>query len=66
MSVSMAGSAQNVQQALNSVRQTIQTDQVVAAAVVEAANQAQQQAVQEPVEVTPQDEHRGQNVDVKA
>jgi len=65
MSVSMAGSAQSVQQSLNLVRQTIQVDQVVAAAAVEASNQASKASVQETPEVTPVDESRGQNVDVR-
>jgi len=65
MSVNMAGSAQSVQQSLNLVRQTIQVDQVVAAAAVEASSQASKTAVQETPEVTPADESRGHNLDVR-
>lgn len=68
MSVNMAGSAQNVQQSLNMVRQTVQVDQLVSAAAVEASSQASKISVQEasvsaPVEATS--ESRGQSVDIK-
>jgi hypothetical protein len=66
MSINMAGSAQSVQQSLNLVRQNISVDQVAAAAAVEASHQASKIAVQETPEVTPADENRGHNLDVRA
>ncbi|PCI38608.1 MAG: hypothetical protein COB46_10965 [Rhodospirillaceae bacterium] len=68
MSVNMAGSAQNVQQSLNMVRQTIQVDQLVSAAAVEATNQASKISVQEASEPAPVEaasESRGHSVDIK-
>jgi len=69
MSVNLAaGSAHNVQQSLATVRQNISADQVAAAAVVEAGNQASKisvQAASEPKESAPVSETRGSNVDVQ-
>ena len=69
MSVSLAGSAQGVQQSLNVVRQNIQVDQIASAAAVEASSQAGKISVQEATvsrEVTPADDGRGQHVDIRA
>jgi len=70
MSVNAAGSASNVQQALVALRQSVQAEQVAAVVVTEAANQAAQNAQQDP----SRDAHkealasngRGGVVDVKA
>lgn len=69
MSVNAAGSAQNVQQALYALRQTVQAEQVAAAtlseAVTEAAKQAGQQQPQ-PTEDAAKAPGVGENLDVKA
>lgn len=67
MSVSAAGSAQNVQQAVAVLRQTVQAEQVVASAVVEVATQAAKDAVQSTVpDNGPRTEGIGERVDVRA
>ena len=71
MSVNAASSANNVQQALVALRQTVQAEQVAAVAVTEAANQAaqhaQQQSVAQDVQQTARAEDgRGGVVDVEA
>lgn len=62
MSVNAAGSSLNVQQAMIALRQSIQQEQVAAAAFVEAAQQGVRnaQADSQPAE------GRGEKVDVKA
>lgn len=67
MSVNAAGSAINVQQAMIALRQGVSQEQVAAAAMMEAANQAardtaQAQAVEEPAS----SEGRGEKIDVEA
>ena len=67
MSVSAAGSAQNVQQAVAVLRQTVQAEQVVASAVTEAATQAAKDAAQSTVpDNGPRTEGIGENIDVRA
>lgn len=71
MSVSAAGSASNVQQALVALRQTVQPEQVAAVVVTEAANQAaqssqQQVAAQDAQKAGDSVEGRGEVVDVEA
>jgi len=56
MSVDAAGSASSVQQALVTLRQTVQAEQVAAVVVTESANQAAQSAQQVAV---AQDAHKG-------
>ena len=68
MSVNMAGSAQNVQQSLNMVRQTIQVDQLVSAAAVEATSQASKTSAQEVASSEPAkaaSDTRGHSVDIQ-
>lgn len=70
MSVNAAGSAQNVQQAVTALRQTVQAEQVAASALsevaTEAAKQAGQQAAQNdaPPQESSSEEGLGQTVDV--
>lgn len=68
MSVSAAGSAQNVQQAVAVLRQTVQAEQVAGSAMVEAATQAgKDAAVQNAVpDNGPRTEGVGERVDVRA
>lgn len=60
MSVNAAGSAQNVQQAVAVLRQTVQAEQVAAAALVEAATQPT------PESAGPKVPGVGEKLDVKA
>lgn len=66
MSANAAGSALNAQNAVHMLRQTIQAEQVAAAAMTEAAKQAVQAAPQpaRSVEAAPPS-GVGENVDVK-
>lgn len=68
MSVNAAGSAVNVQQAMIALRQAVSQEQVAAAAVMEAANQAtvSAQAQSQTGEDPANPEGRGEKVDVKA
>lgn len=67
MSVSAAGSAQNVQQAVAAIRQTVQAEQLVASVVTEAATQAAKDAAQSAVpDNGPRTEGIGERVDVRA
>jgi hypothetical protein len=73
MSVNAAGSAQNVQQALNAIRQNVQAEQVVAAVLADPSQQASQQATQQASQADQHDvgadnRHKGLGavVDVKA
>lgn len=67
MSVNAAGSAQNVQQAITILRQTVQAEQVAASALSEAATQSVKEAVQSAAHDNgPKTEGIGENVDVKA
>ncbi|HEY9163423.1 MAG TPA: hypothetical protein VIN57_02345 [Magnetovibrio sp.] len=68
MSVNAAGSTQNVQQALNGLRQNVQAEQVAAAALAEAAvqAQAQPQAPQQAENDGPKTPGVGENLDIKA
>ena len=67
MSVDAAGSAMNVQLAVASLRQAVQTEQVAAAALIQASTQAAQQA---PQAAAPDAASKvpgvGENVDIKA
>lgn len=56
MSVNAAGSASSVQQALVTLRQNVQAEQVAAVVVTEAATQAAQGAQQDSA---AQDAHKG-------
>ena len=67
MSVDAAGSAMNVQLAVTSLRQAVQTEQVAAAALIQASNQAAQQAPQPAApDAAPKTPGVGENVDLKA
>lgn len=67
MSVNSAGSAQNVQQALYALRQTVQAEQVAAATLSEAATEAAKQAgQQQPAEDAAKAPGVGEKLDVKA
>lgn len=68
MSVNAAGSTQNVQQALNALRQNVQAEQVAAAALAEVATQPQAQPqIREQAESNgPKTAGVGENLDVKA
>ncbi|MCK5444406.1 MAG: hypothetical protein KAI73_02210 [Rhodospirillaceae bacterium] len=67
MSVNAAGSAVNVQQAMIALRQAVSQEQVAAAAVMEAANQATRDtASAQTSEDAANPEGRGEKVDVKA
>jgi len=72
MSVNAAGSASSVQQALVTLRQTVQAEQVAAVVVTEAATQAAQGAQQDAVaqdahkEGAAAPEGRGEVVDIEA
>lgn len=60
MAVNAAGSAQ---QAVAALRQTVQAEQVVAAVVVQASQQAQQAA---PESTAPSAQGIGENLDIEA
>lgn len=60
MSVNAAGSAQNVQQAVAVLRQTVQAEQVAAAALTEAATQST------PESTGPKVPGIGESLDIKA
>ena len=66
MSVNAAGSAINVQQALIALRQGVSQEQVAAAAVSEAVQQASRDAAQNPSTEGASSEGRGEKIDVKA
>jgi hypothetical protein len=67
MSVSAAGSASSVQNAVNALRQTVQAEHVVASALSEAAAQAAKEAMPSaPQDAGPRTEGVGDNVDVRA
>jgi len=67
MSVNAAGSAQNVQQAVTALRQTVQAEQVAASAVVEASKQVSQEAAQASAkESAAKAEGVGEHLDVEA
>lgn len=70
MSVTAAGSPADIQQALNALRQTVQAEQVAAAAMSEAAAQvaksAVQQSAQPAAQPAPRIEGVGETLDVKA
>lgn len=55
MSVNAAGSAQNVQQALYALRQTVQAEQIAAAVISEAATEAAKQSAQAATNEQQQD-----------
>ena len=68
MSVSAAGSAQNAQQAVAMLRQTVQAEQVAGSAMVEAATQAGKDAAAQNAvpDNGPRTEGIGERVDVRA